>query len=524
MIVKERKMGILGKFFGRKKREEPVEKPVMPTPALSPLVQFAYGASKSKSSILIQMNQTAELVDALKEALQAEYLGLDPQEAFSYAQGGLTLKCPKCGQFSEKAVPFLYLVGKGQLEGVVFGGLNVETLARGVCPICGGRTVEATFDPAKIMAHHRAMRTSILEAAVEPELTLVCPGLRFQSSLEISPDETLICFVALGEDGKGVVVAYEVGTTTQRWSLSVPSAHSCRCMFVEPERVLILNEKGKDETTIRLVNTRDGSIVAESMGPKAYFSRGAADAKAGFFVTESSYDTLLMMKTNGNELDWATYKCGQICNPGPVIGPDGKCYVIIHYHLYRIDDGSMNGIMKGDNCICFDPAGKVYCGGGYPDRSGESALHIADIQSGIVTEIPYGTEPIDQIALAGTGRLLLANIVDERYVGRYPNAKVTLFSLPEQRKIWSLEIRDLKPWRNPVLVSVPGEDWALIQTWTLLKKISLQDGKNRGVIPNRTQDYVEARWLASKRLLYITRNPVGTNGQRGPGVVECYKT
>jgi len=516
-------MEIFGKFLRKKKKEEPAEKPVTPSPTLSPLFQFALGACHSKGSILIQMSQTAELVDELKDALQIEYLGLDPQQTFSHAQSGLTLKCPKCGQFSKKAVPLLYLAGKGQLEGTFFGGTNVEALARGVCPLCRGSTVEATFDPARIMTRYRAMRTSILEAAVKPELTPVYAGLRFQSSLDISPDETMICFVAPREGGTGAVVAYEAGTTNQIWSLSVSSAQSCRCVFVEPERVLILSEEGKDRTAIRLVNARVGSIVAESEGPKAYFSRSAADAKTGSFVTESSYDTLLMVKASGNELDWATYKCGQICGRGPKIGPDGKCYVIVHYHLYRVDDGGMNRVMKGDNGICFDPAGKVYCGGGYPDRSGESALHIADIQSGTVTEIPYGTEPIDQIALAGPGRLLLASIVDERYVGRYPNATVTLFSLPEQRKIWSLEISDLKPWRDPILVSVPSEDWALIQTGSLLKKISLQDGKNLGVIPNRTQDYVEARCLTSRKAVYITRNPVGAYRQRGLGMIECYR-
>jgi hypothetical protein len=206
-----------------------------------------------------------------------------------------------------------------------------------------------------------------------------------------------------------------------------------------------------------------------------------------------------------------------------MIGPDGKTYVIVHYQLYRVEDESKKEIMPGDNCICFDPSGRVYCGGGFADRSGESALHIADLERGIVSEIPYGREPIDQIALAGEGRLLLANIVNEIHAGRHPNAKVTLFSLSDRKKIWNLEIKDLRPWHPPILLSVPEEGWALIQTGNFLKQLSLQDGKTRRILPKKPKEFVEARWLKSKQLLYVARNPELQFRKRAPGVVECYK-
>ena len=484
--------------------------------------QFAREACKSKNSIWIQLSQTVVLIDALTEALQKEYPDLGPGEAFSYTLSGLTLKCPRCDlMLSENAISTLYTISI-MPTAAVYGGPNIATLARGRCPGCGGSTFEAIFDPAKIRARQQAMKASALEVTGLPELVSACPGLQYQFSLDVSPDESLICFVAPELGGKGAVVAYETGTTNQRWSLPVPSAESCRCMFVAPERVLVLSKKGEDESTIQLVNTADGSVVAEVQGPRVYFSYGAADTKTGFFVTESSYDTLLMIQTSGDKLEFSTYECGQIYPPGPLIGPDGKCYLIHHYRLYRIEDNRMKEIMPGHNCICFDPAGKVYCGGGFADRSGKSALHIADLESGCVSEIPYGREPINQIASAGPGRLLLANIVSAIHVVRYPNAVVTLFSISDRNKVWSLEIKDLKPERSPVLLSVPDEGWALIQTGKLFKQISLHDGKTLRVSPKKPEELVEAKWLPSKRLIYISRNPV-RGYKRGPGTVECYK-
>jgi hypothetical protein len=521
-------MGILDRFRKKKKeREKPKvvpRKPSMPSIRPNSLDQFAREACKSRSSVRIQIIQSASLIDMLKETLQREYPDLDSGEVFSHAQNGLTLRCITCGtQFSQQALSLLYLAGKGTMQSATFGGPNVATLARGRCPGCGGSTVEATFDPAKIKARQEAIEVSALEATEVPKLVSLCPSVKFQSSLDVSPDEDLTCFVAPEADDKGTVTAYEAGTSNQRWSLSFPSSESCRCMFVAPERVLILSKKSENESVIQLVNTTDGSVVAEAQGPKVYFNYGTADPNKGFFVTESSYDTLLMIQTGEDKLEFSTYECGQIYGPGPLIGPDGKCYVIVHYRLYRIEDKQKKQIMPGNNCICFDPTGKVYCGGGFADRSGESALHIADIESGNMSEIPYGREPIDQIALAGPGRLLLANIVNEIHAGRYPNAVVTLFSISDRKKIWSLEIKDLKPWREPVLLSVPEEGWALIQTGKLLKQISLEDGKTLRVLPKQTQEFVEARWLESKKILYISRNPERGYRKRAPGLIECYR-
>jgi hypothetical protein len=513
-------MGFFGKMFGKKKEKQPSIQ-LKPTGTTSSLDQFASVACRSKSSISIQISQTAALIDALKVALQKEYQNLDSGEALSHAEGGLSLSCPKClSVFSEQTIPMLYLVSKGVTQGAFFGGPNIAALGRGVCPTCGNSLVVATFDPSKIMARIQAIKASAPEVAKQPSLTAVCPSLGFQSSLEVSPDENMICFIPPPQAaGQRTVVAYDVGTTNQRWSLPV-SATSC-IKFVGQERILVLSKKNENESVIQLIDTEDGTIITESLGPKAYNS--SADPKTGRFVAESALFTLLMIETAGDNIGLSTYKCGQIYSPGPMIGPDGNCYAIIYYQLCRITPKEKTGIMGGDHCICFDPEGKVYCGGGYFDRSGESALHVADLKTGSSTEIPYGRDPINKIALAGPGRLLLANIVDDRSVSKYPNAFVTLFSVPERKKIWDIKISDLKPWRNPLLLSVPDEDWALLQTGTLIKQISLQDGSTLRVLPKTIDENIEARWLALKKILYISRNTIMPYRPPSPGTLECYK-
>jgi hypothetical protein len=175
--------------------------------------------------------------------------------------------------------------------------------------------------------------------------------------------------------------------------------------------------------------------------------------------------------------------------------------------------------MRGSNCICFDPAGRVYCGGGYSDRSGDSAIHIADLSSNTAVEIPWGREPVDSIALAGNYRVLVANEVSTVHAGRYPNAVVTLVSLDDRKKHWSITIGDLKPGRDPILLSVPEEQWALLQTGRLLKRISLADGSLIQTASKQIEEYITAEWLASQRHLCLTRRP----GGEGAGTVEFYR-
>jgi hypothetical protein len=163
--------------------------------------------------------------------------------------------------------------------------------------------------------------------------------------------------------------------------------------------------------------------------------------------------------------------------------------------------------------------GKVYCGGGHSDRSGDSAIHVADLAGKSTFEIPWGREPIDAVALAGKNRLLVANEVSTVHAGKYPDAVVTLVSVDDRKKHWNLTIRDLKPGRDPILLSVPEEQWALLQTGRLLKRISLVDGSLIQTTGKQLEEYITAAWISSRRLLCLTRRP----NRDDAGTVEFYK-
>ena len=476
--------------------------------------EFASRASQSSASFTTRMSEVGSLVTALKDALTKTYPNLQSGEALSHATGGLSLRCPNCGPLSDQVLPYLLLAGTGMLKGAIFGGPNVAALAKARCPGCSGETVVATFSPQKIKDQLEASKAAMAAAKGVPELAAVCPGIPFVDSLNVSPDQNLLCCVAPGN----AVVACETGANCPKWSLPIPSSETCLCRFVGPERLLVVSEKEKDQSLIQLVNTNDGAVIDQAVGPKAYYSSGDANPRTGLFVGQKSYDALLIVQTAGDKIAVSTYECGQIYSPGPKIGPDGQCYVIIHYALYRIDGNAKRSIMEGNNCICFEGPANVYCGSGHADRSGESALFIADLKTGATSKIPWGREPIDEIALAGNGRLLLANDISEVHMGRYPNAVVALVSLAGGKKEWSLTIGDLKPRCKVILASAPEENWALIQTGAMLKLIALQNGATIRVLPKQPQEILSANWLPSKKLLYITRNP----GSKKPGSLECY--
>src|SRR5205823_7076021 len=68
--------------------------------------------------------------------------------------------------------------------------------------------------------------------------------------------------------------------------------------------------------------------------------------------------SLVIVEAAGDKLVYRTVETSQIYQPGPRFGPDGNIYVIVHYHLYRIEGDQKIDIMRGNNCICIDPAGR----------------------------------------------------------------------------------------------------------------------------------------------------------------------
>jgi hypothetical protein len=377
-------------------------------------------------------------------------------------------------------------------------------------PMPAPAAMPAVLKPAHIV--------DLSEDAGVPLLASACRGLPFQATLDVSPDESLVCCVTLEK----TVAAYESGSDHAKWTLSVTSSRNSGCAFVGPERLLVLSPNKMDEPLIpllQLVDTVNGKIVAEKLGPRMS-SKGDADLRTGQFVADALFN-LVVVQTAGDKIEFSSLDSGQT-ETSPKIGPDGKCYVTLPaMGLYRIDENGKTPIMPGKNCIHFEPPNQVYCGGGHYDRSGASALNIANLETNVTSAIPWGFDPVYQIASAGKDCLLIASCSGGS-MSRRDSAVVTLFSLVENKKVWSFEVNDLPQGPNiyrVLLTSAPEEGWAFIQTGNALKVIALEDGKVIRRLPKEPQVWTWAKWLASRKLLYLGGNPY----MERPGLLECFR-
>jgi hypothetical protein len=482
---------------------------------------FARQACKSPSSLSIQMNEVGKLIDSLRIAIQEAYPGLDSSEAFSHANAGISLACPLCGELSHDSVSLLYLAGSDMFHNVVYGGPNTAALSQGHCPRCGGSRVVAKFDPSGVKARSAALFPAADEIVKAPPLkpAFSCPYL---GSFTLSSTGETAAWVSGGKDGDYEITIASTVSGATITSLRYPARkYPPKCNFVGDNRILISGCLADDSkaSNLALYDAASGKRICVIDISDCYFSYVAVRHDTRTIAAEKDTFNLVIVEAAGDKLSYRTVETSQIYQPGPRFGPDGNIYLIVHYQLYRIESDRKIDIMRGSNCICFDPAGRVYCGGGYSDRSGDSAIHIADLSSNTAVEIPWGREPVDSIALAGNYRVLVANEVSTVHAGRYPNAVVTLVSLDDRKKHWSITIGDLKPGRDPILLSVPEEQWALLQTGRLLKRISLADGSLIQTASKQIEEYITAEWLASQRHLCLTRRP----GGEGAGTVEFYR-
>jgi len=348
----------------------------------------------------------------------------------------------------------------------------------------------------------------------ELKFSAACRRVPFQYSMAVSPDESLVCCVTPDK----TVTAYESGTDKPKWKLAVKSSINSTCAFVSPERLLVVSHMHNEEnkSLVQLVNIEDGRIITEKIGPFNHTGWHDADPHTGLYV--DGHFTVDAIQTAGDKIEISTWDSGQLDEPGPRIGPDGKIYYIAYFtNLVRIDGDKVTHIMPGCNCIHFEGQSKVYCGGGIYDRSEGGSLNIADLRSGKKKSIHWGYDPVSQIAPAGNGRLLISSCHGYTF-----NAKITLFSIAKEIKDWSVIIDDLPtgPYLHyPLLISAPEEGWALIKTGKSLKVISLEDGNTIGLLKRKFQFLIWAKWLASRELLYLASIPY----EGEPGFMECYR-
>jgi hypothetical protein len=353
----------------------------------------------------------------------------------------------------------------------------------------------------------------------------------YLTSLDVSPDEQHLAWVSPGGLQEFEIVIYSTTTCTEvlrlpysapmRW----PSHLEPSCLFVGSDRILVVNQQksytkdGIDEVRLALYDVIKGAKLAAVGIPNCSFRNATIrhNTKTIAAEKESSFH-LLVCEAADDNLTYTTLKADQILAPGPRFGPDGKLYVMSMDGLCRIEDGNKEWVMDGAHCVCFLGSGKACCGGGYGDFSGDSALQIGDLNTWESYSIPWGRIPIQQIQLAGNDDILTANQVAGFSHGAGRFAFVSLFSLSDKRTRWAVKLDALAQWRSPLLLSSPEERWALVTTGLSIRRISLPAGKSMQMIPTQPEEFVEAMWLPSKRLLCIPRNP----NERIRGRLELY--
>jgi hypothetical protein len=523
-------MGFFDKMFGKKREGEKISPPPLPVEKKSgvqlsctgdPLMQFAQSAIQTEKVIDVSIAQVCKLIHALQDVLKKTYPDMQNDEILSQAEGGLSLRCPYCGQLSDQVIPYLLLSDSGIMQNAVFMGPNVAALAQGRCPGCGGTRVFATFNPAKVMARMIALQSSATEAATipipRPERTFP-----YRSSLTVAPGEKMAAWVSGGDPGKFEITIVDMDSGEDMVHFTHPGVEfPPTCFFVGDDRLLVKTslQKEKKEINLALIDPASGKKIAETDVADTDFRNPCVNHTTKTIAAQMDTFSLITVDVTGDKFITHPIKTGQIYSPGPRLGPDGKFYIIVHFALYRMEGDEQIEVMRGDNCICIDPMGKIFSGGGFPDRSGESMFHVLNLKDGTTQDIPWGKEPVDQIELAGEGEVLIGTGVNGMYVSKFPNATVTLYSLKEGQQKWTIQVSDLTGWSDPLMLSTPKDGWALIRTGKLIKQIALKDGKTMRILPKEPQEIVSATWLASRKTLCLTRMP----GLNLVGALEWYR-
>lgn len=353
----------------------------------------------------------------------------------------------------------------------------------------------------------------------------------YMNSLDVSPDQQHLVWLSPDSCQKLEVVVYSLTTSSEvlripyptqmRW----PSYLEPSCLFVGNDRILVISQvksymkDGIDEVRLALYELPDGSKLDEVDIPDCSFCRATVrhNTKTIVAIKRSDFN-LLLCKAENDNLACNTINTDQILAPGPNFGHDGKLYAMFMDGLYLMEEGKKKRIMDGANCVCFLTSGKVCCGGG-SDFNSNTALYIKELNTGESYSIPWGRVPISHIESAGNDYILIANEAAglRQSTGRF--SFVSLFSLSDKTTKWTVKLDTLEEWRNPLLFSSPEEKWALVTSGLSIRRISLPEGKSTHMIPAQPNEFIEARYLPSKRVLCIARNP----NERIPGKLEWYE-
>ena len=292
-------------------------------------------------------------------------------------------------------------------------------------------------------------------------------------------------------------------------------------LFVSDCRLLIALPLSKSLVRLVLLDTKSGRELATEEVPNFAFYTPIVNNAGDTIAAQKDSENLLIISIVGETMSARTVRTDRTYGPKPFFAPDGQLYALHYQTFFRIDNDQAVQLFHTSEArsVAFDMAGKVYFGGGFYDRSGEANLQVVDVRSSESFKIPWGREPIDVIEPVGEGKLLLGNIVDERNAFQYSKSHVSLLRVSDQKRLWGIDLKDLAPHNSPILLSVPEEGWALLQSGRQLIRVSLDNGEILEQFPKEKPEFIQAQWLSSHRILCVSRN----RGKDAPGKLDIYK-
>lgn len=395
-------------------------------------------------------------------------------------------------------------------------------------------------DAEKIFAIERTMGKALKQdqamvkkpsGRLEGPKTVQSPVVSYPylNSLTVSPSNEDVAWVSLWEAKRFNVSVLSPSKQSPRLVLDFASPRKPAgymgilrfTLFVDSRRLLVASPLLTSWVRLVLIDAESGRELASKEVPNFAFYSLVVNNAGDTVAAKIDQENLLVVSITADMLTYRVVRVGKTYGPEPYFAPDGRLYAYLHQNFFRIEDDRAIHVTTtaGYRSVAFDLEGKVYFGGGFYDRSGPSSLEVFELNSGKSHSISLGREPIDVITPLGDDKLLFGNMVDERNAFQYSKSHVSLLRVSEQKKLWSIELTDIAPHHSPILLSVPEEGWALLESGRLLKRVSLDNGEILEVFPKEKPEFIQAQWLGSYRMLCVSRN----RSKDEPGKLDIYR-
>jgi len=364
----------------------------------------------------------------------------------------------------------------------------------------------------------------------EEEMKLVSvQSYPYYNSLIVSPYNEDIAWISYWERERFGLIILSPDKQSPRIELEYaitqkPSGFAAiqhHVFFIADNKLLVTWPLDTSSARFLLLDAESGKELALMDVPDFRFYSLCINNIGNAVAATKDSKNVLVVYIEGDKLTHSIIPVGDTYGPKPYFAPNNRLYALHYQSFFSIegDKAVFIGNTNEANSVAFDLVGNVYFGGGFHDRSGPSSLQIVELDSGKSKNISWSLEPIDVIKPSGNDKLLLGNMVTDSTATRYPRSQVTLFHTSQMKREWTLEFTDILPYYEPILLSVPEQDWALLQSGQQLMQVSLNSGKVLVQFPKEKSEFVQACWLNSHRILCISRNC----SKADPGQLELYK-